>query len=139
MVQVIPTRCRAAAPVFAVDDVDATARWYAEELGFTVSGIFPPSPPAAWASLMRDDAEIMLQRLPGYRAPDLYSLREGGVWHAYIRTSGVHALWERLRGRDFVLLPLCRQPYGDWEIEVRDPNGYVLVFGGDETVESVPT
>ncbi len=21
-----------------------------------------------------------------------------------------------------------RQPYGDWEFEVKDPNGYVLVF-----------
>jgi len=26
---------------------------------------------------------------------------------------------------------LKRQPYGDIEFEVRDPNGYVLVFGGD--------
>jgi hypothetical protein len=23
---------------------------------------------------------------------------------------------------------LRKQPYGDWEFEVRDPNGYVLVF-----------
>ena len=23
-----------------------------------------------------------------------------------------------------------QQPYGDWEFEVRDPNGYVLVFSG---------
>jgi hypothetical protein len=29
----------------------------------------------------------------------------------------------------FVEMPLKRQPYGDWEFEVRDPNGYVLVFG----------
>ncbi len=21
-----------------------------------------------------------------------------------------------------------RQPYGDWEFEIKDPNGYVLVF-----------
>jgi hypothetical protein len=25
---------------------------------------------------------------------------------------------------------LKQQRYGDWEFEVRDPNGYVLVFGG---------
>jgi len=24
----------------------------------------------------------------------------------------------------------AEQSYGDWEFEVRDPNGYVLVFGG---------
>ena len=31
-------------------------------------------------------------------------------------------------------VPAFRQPYGDWEFEVIDPSGYVLVFGGDETV-----
>jgi len=28
-------------------------------------------------------------------------------------------------------MPLKQQPYGDWEFELRDPNGYVLVFGGE--------
>jgi hypothetical protein len=27
-------------------------------------------------------------------------------------------------------MPLIQRPYGDWEFEVRDLNGYVLVFGG---------
>ncbi len=26
---------------------------------------------------------------------------------------------------------LTHQPYGDWVFEVRDPSGYVLVFGGE--------
>ena len=25
-------------------------------------------------------------------------------------------------------MPLRKQPYGDWEFEVKDPNGCVLVF-----------
>jgi hypothetical protein len=25
-------------------------------------------------------------------------------------------------------MPLTKQPYGDSEFEVRDPNGYILVF-----------
>jgi uncharacterized glyoxalase superfamily protein PhnB len=44
--------------------------------------------------------------------------------------SGVHELYESLRSEPFVQMPLKQQPYGDWEFEVRDPNGYVLVFGG---------
>jgi len=28
-------------------------------------------------------------------------------------------------------MPLKQQPYGDWEFELRDPNGYVLVFGAE--------
>jgi uncharacterized glyoxalase superfamily protein PhnB len=45
--------------------------------------------------------------------------------------SGVAGLWETLRERPFIQMPLRRQPYGDWEFEVRDPDGYVVVFGGD--------
>lgn len=33
-------------------------------------------------------------------------------------------------GEVFVQMPLKQQSYGDWKFEVRDPNGYVLVFGG---------
>jgi uncharacterized glyoxalase superfamily protein PhnB len=45
---------------------------------------------------------------------------------------GVRALYEQLRDKPFIQMPLTQQPYGDWEFEVRDPNGYVLVFGGGE-------
>jgi uncharacterized glyoxalase superfamily protein PhnB len=122
---------QSAVPVFLVADVDSTARWYAEHLGFQTAGIHPDQPPAAWASLQRDGAEIMLQRLARYQKPDVYGLRPGGVWNAYIRICGVHLLYEQVRNQRFVKMPLKQQPYGDWEFEVLDPNGYVLVFGGE--------
>jgi hypothetical protein len=28
-------------------------------------------------------------------------------------------------------MKLKQQPYSDWEFEVCDPNGYVVVFGGE--------
>jgi uncharacterized glyoxalase superfamily protein PhnB len=121
-------------PVFLVPDVDSTALWYAEQLGFQTAGIFPRQPPASWASLQRDDAEIMLQRLPGYQKQDHCDARPGGVWHTYVRLRGVHALYQSVRDRSFIKMPLKRQPYGDWEFEVLDPNGYLLVFGGDREV-----
>lgn len=42
----------------------------------------------------------------------------------------MHAFHECVRGRELVIAPLRQQRYGDWELDVRDPNGYVLVFGG---------
>jgi uncharacterized glyoxalase superfamily protein PhnB len=27
-----------------------------------------------------------------------------------------------------IKMPLRKQGYGDWEFEVKDPNGYILVF-----------
>jgi len=117
-------------PTFWVPDVAGTARWYAEHLGFRIAGTFPKEEPYAFASLQRDGAEIMLLSLPGYEKPDLSVRRPEGLWDAYFRMSGVAALYETVSDKPFVRMALRHQPYGDWEFEVRDLNGYVLVFGG---------
>jgi len=119
----------AAVPTFVVADVAGTARWYVECLGFRIAGKVPAAEPYVYASLQRDGVELMLLRhagdqQAGQTAPDL-----AGAWHVYVRMRGVHAFYDAVRGRDFVRMPLTKQPYGDWEFEVRDPNGYVLVFG----------
>lgn len=135
-----PTRIRltSSIPVFLVDDVNATASWYREHLGFETAGIFPATGSAAWASLQRDAAEIMLQRLKGYRKESMYARRDGGVWDAYIRLTGVAKLYDTVKDRPFVKKTLEREPYGDWDFEVVDLNGYLLVFAGDETVSEQP-
>lgn len=117
----------AAAPCFAVADVGATVRWYEEKLGFT-SDPFPENEPYVFAILFRDGVEIMLQRIEGYTKPDLYARRGGGVWDAYLRVVGVKEFYESVRELVTPIQPLRQQPYGAWEFEVKDPNGYVLVF-----------
>ncbi len=129
------TQMDSAAPTFLVADVGGTARWYAEQLGFTIAGTFPDAEPYGYASLQRDGVEIMLLRLAGYRKPDLSARRPEGLWDAYVRMTGVREWYEQVKGRPFIQMPLKKQRYGDWEFEVRDPNGYVLVFGGDADVD----
>ncbi len=73
----------------------------------------------------------MLLSMPGYEKPNLRSRRPAGLWDAYIRMRGVRELYEGLRDRTIVAMTLRLQPYSDWEFEVRDPNGYFLVFGGE--------
>lgn len=119
-----------AVPTFLVGNVGETARWYGEHLDFDVAGTFPASEPYAFASLQRDGAELMLLRLVGYQKPDLRGQRPEGLWDAYLRMQGVQAFYDGLRTQPFIHMPLKQQPYGDWEFEVRDPNGYVLVFSG---------
>ena len=114
-------------PCFAVADIATTMRWYEEQLGFTPDP-FPANEPYVFAILRRDDIEIMLQRLKDYQKPDIYKLRSGGVWDAYIRMRGVKQLYGDIKEKVEILQPLRKQPYGQWEFEVKDPNGYVLVF-----------
>jgi predicted enzyme related to lactoylglutathione lyase len=118
---------RSLAACFPVADISATIRWYEEQLGF-VADPFPASEPYVFAILSRDDVEIFLQHVEGYHKPNLYDARAGGVWDAYIRTEGVEDLYESVRDEAQIIQPLRRQPYGAWEFEIRDPNGYVLVF-----------
>jgi hypothetical protein len=113
-----------------VPDVGTTARWYQVNLGFALAGHFPDAEPWAYASLQLGGAEIMLLGLPGYVKPEAVALRQAGGWDAYIRMDGVEALYRALEEKDFIRMPLKLQPYENWEFEVRDPNGYILAFGG---------
>jgi len=115
------------AACFPVADISSTIKWYEEELGFDADP-FPDREPYVFAILRRDDIEIFLQRVEGYQKPDLYSTRPGGVWDAYLRVEGVRDLYEEVREALTIVQPLRRQPYGNWEFEVKDPNGYILVF-----------
>jgi catechol 2,3-dioxygenase-like lactoylglutathione lyase family enzyme len=124
-------RLNSAAPTFLVTDVGKTARWYEQHLGFTVS-THPKNEPYAYGSVQRDDIEIMLLRQEDFVKPEV--VRPRGLWDAYIRVSGVHEFYESVRKSMPIQMALTKQTYGNWEFEVRDPNGYVLVFSeyGDD-------
>jgi predicted enzyme related to lactoylglutathione lyase len=115
--------------VLVVSDIESTISWYRTNLGFNADP-FPEAPPYVFCILSKDGVDIMLQRLAGYQKPELYSKRPGGVWDVYLRVKGVKEFAERVSKLPEVMVvePLRRQPYGQTEIVIRDPNGYVLVF-----------
>jgi uncharacterized glyoxalase superfamily protein PhnB len=128
-----------ATPVFLVDDIGATMKWYKEHFGFQGDG-YPASPPYEFGILTCDDVVIMLQRLEGYKKPSVYESRDGGVWDVYIRTDDVKGLYASLTEEVTVRIiePIREQPYGETEFVMEDLNGYVLVFSQPTTPESWP-
>ena len=126
-----------AAPTFAVADIGATIRWYKEHLDFHAD-TFPDHEPYKWAAIWRDDIELMLLRVEGYEKPDLRPRRREGVWDVYLRTTDILDLFERLQGKVETLNRPTRMPYGLVEFAVRDPNGYILVFGDEAEGVDVP-
>ena len=119
---------RSLAACFPVADIGRTIAWYEEHLGF--HGFpYPPDELPTFGAMSREHIEIMLQRVEKYQKPDIYDRRgRGGVWDAYIRMKGIKEFYEEVKSRVEVLKPLELQFYGDWQFEVRDLNGYVLVF-----------
>jgi uncharacterized glyoxalase superfamily protein PhnB len=111
-----------------VDD-SKKVKWYSTYLGFDAFAV-PESPPHHFCILTKDDVQIFLQQIDGYRKPDLYDEREGGVWSVYLQMHGVRELFHALSQLQHatMLEPLCHQPYGQTEFVIRDPNGYALVF-----------
>lgn len=118
---------KAICPVFTVADISETIEWYKTKLGFWADP-FPDHEPYVFAIVFRDNIEIMLQRVDDYRKPEIYRTRSGGVWDAYIRLAKVKELYESIKDQVTMVQPLRLQPYGAWEFEVKDPNGYILVF-----------
>jgi catechol 2,3-dioxygenase-like lactoylglutathione lyase family enzyme len=122
------TKFNFAATAFLVSDVGATARWYRDILGFHFD-TFPDAEPFEWASVRRDNVEIMLQRSEGSQKADLDPLRPGGVWNAYFYIDGVDDLYDAIKEQVTVRRKPANQPYQLREFEIADLNGYVLVFG----------
>src|SRR5262245_48612631 len=106
-------KLRTTTPVLLVGDIAATLQWYQTKLGFSGRAV-PKAPPHAFGILEKDDISLFLQQLEGYRKPDLYDQRAGGVWNVYVRTDNVRALYEGLLkfGNAEIIEPLCRKEYG---------------------------
>jgi uncharacterized glyoxalase superfamily protein PhnB len=111
-------------PVFLVADIAWTMRWYQANLQFDGRAV-PESPPHTFGIMTRDDVKIFLQQLEGYEKPDLYKKREGGVWHVYVQMEGVREFFETVSkiGDVTMVERLRRQPYGQIEFAIKDPDG----------------
>jgi hypothetical protein len=108
------------APVLLVEDVAATAGWYEARLHFKCDA-FPAAPPFTHAILWRDDVRILLRaRTNGAPSP-------GGLG-ALLEVKGIVAFYEAIQSRVEVTSRLERHADGTWQFEIRDPDGYTLVF-----------
>jgi hypothetical protein len=114
------SRLESVAAVFPVPEVGETARWYRTHFGFEIAP-FPAAEPWSFAILRRDGVTLMLQRRDQTHT-------DGRAWNAYITVSGLRELYEAVRSKVTIIRAPHRQPYGDTEMEVLDPNEYVLVF-----------
>jgi catechol 2,3-dioxygenase-like lactoylglutathione lyase family enzyme/GNAT superfamily N-acetyltransferase len=108
--------------VLAVADVAASARFYADVLGFRLCWLW--GEPASFGCVGCDKAEIFLSRDPELAA------RSAGHQH-YFTAEDVDGLYERHRAAGAsVVEALENKPWGMREYTVRDPDGYLLRFAG---------
>jgi catechol 2,3-dioxygenase-like lactoylglutathione lyase family enzyme len=116
------------ATVLLVQDVERSATYYRERLGFEIEGY--DALPEHYAFARRDNCHVHFAHWEGVRRPPNCELVPPDMFDLYVYVEDVDALHQELRdrGADVIQEPTL-QEYGLYEIRVRDADGYVLAFG----------
>jgi len=106
-------------------DLRQTVKFYTEILGFKCQAVYPDAANPFWASLCKDEVEIMLT------ARNDHSTLEKPVMTGslYFNLDNVDEAWEQLKEQATVEYPIENFDYGMREFAIRDCNGYLLQFG----------
>jgi predicted enzyme related to lactoylglutathione lyase len=120
------------APCIIVDDVQATANFYRDALGFQYNHIW--GEPPCFCMVMRAGVVIMLKQLPtkGNMHPNHLSDPDDENWDAYLWIDDAGALYEEYQQKGVkITREICDQEYGNRDFEIEDCNGYRLCFGNN--------
>ncbi len=128
---------RFSVPVLRVRDVETTVAWYRRHLGFAAES-FPDRAPCEFALLERDGVQFLVRRsADARRAP-----RDGhSGWDIYIWVDGVDfsRLESSIELSGEIVRPLSPMGSTMAELEIRDPDGYVLCIGGPTRLSASTT
>jgi len=118
-------------PNLITNDIDRATAFYRDVLGFTVTTTVPDAEPFVFVWLQRDGVSIFLndEKTAKHEAPDATNFVAGqsGVG-IFVHIEGVAALWDDVKDRAHVVMPLKDQWYGMTEFSITDPDGYILTF-----------
>src|SRR5690242_16503078 len=139
------SRFKGVAPMFLVDDVERTAEWYRDCLGFEVGEYLrsdhgpeageenhPAKGEALFVILERDGQRLMLGRTeaPGRGVVSNVDAKDYAC-DVYFWVADVTGLFAAVEARvGEVLESLTERPYGLTEFRLRDCDGRALTFGG---------
>ena len=110
--------------VLAVQDLQSSAAWFRDVLGFRVLW----EEGADWRLVERDTVRLMLGHCPDEkRASDIGA----HSWFGYLSVDDVDGLYTELIARGAACTPPADRHYGMREIVVTTPDGHRIVFGQD--------
>ena len=123
-------------PNLVVSDIDRSTAFYRDVLGFSIVQTVPDSAPFVFVWLKRDEVSVFLNAAPAVRKehPAMASRAPGGTntmfftMEAETPAAGIDALFERVRPKARVFMPLKDQFYGMREFGIEDPDGHAIFF-----------
>ena len=112
-------------PMLETEDLKQTIKFYTELLGFKCQGLFPDAENPCWASLQRDEVEIMFTTRNAHSRLEKPTM----TGSLYLNPDKVDEAWEQLKDKVTVEYPIENFDYGMREFAIRDCNGYLIQFG----------
>ena len=124
-------------PELIVKDVSKTIEFYEKNLGFAVSLKVPEDGEPVWAELKNGELRFMVQKWEDtiVEMPKLSDRHSGGITIFVFRLSTtleVRKIAETFTDGYDVLLPLRVTEYGTVEFGISDPDGYLVIFSGED-------
>ncbi|TDO63840.1 putative glyoxalase superfamily protein PhnB [Kribbella sp. VKM Ac-2571] len=122
------TAVASAKPVLYVADVDASARFYRDQLGFRID--FLHGNPPFYGSVSRDGATLHLKLVdePVFAAG---AAEREGLIMAFVDMPNVRELYTEYRAAEAeIVQKLTKQAWGGTDFIVRDPDGNAITFVG---------
>lgn len=126
----MPYEIKKLTPNLIVSSVEQSLAFYCNVLGFTRTATVPDESPYVFAMVQSGTVEIFFNARGAAieEYPALASLAIGGTLTLYMEVSGVEKLYDELKGRVKVTMPLEKKFYGVTEFAFEDPDGYVITF-----------
>ncbi len=125
----MPARLVTLQPMLAVTDLPRTIEFYRAKMGFELMGTF--GDPAVWCHLRRDGVDLMFNAPPRESVVRDVPAKSREYQVFYVHTDDVAGVRAELSGRGVAVSPLRVTVYGMKEFDVRDPEGYWLMFAQD--------
>ena len=126
----MPTEFTKLTPNLIVSDVERSATFYRDLLGFTMQMTVPDAPPFAFAIMTSGPIEIFLNSAEAAYAeyPAFKSQPIGGTFTLFIEVTEIEAAYARLAPVVKVVMPFEKKWYGMTEFAFLDPDGYVITY-----------
>ena len=126
----MPHHLKKLTPNLIVSDVGRSVVFYRDVLGFTLDQTVPDAEPFVFAIVKSGDVQIYLNA-PGPAVEEYPAFKGraiGGTLTLFIDVSDIGGLYEQLKDRVQVVMPLETKWYGVTEFAFLDPDGYIITF-----------